>query len=314
MASHFETTSGNWKYFLVALAISLVLWYMINAREQVDRLVEVQLDYKGVPAGFVVTSGQINKISVRLRGPLELLRSLSNRDLSHTMDLSGLTKGTNIIPLTWDPVQTVRPLQVLEIIPQRLTLIVDEVIERHVPVIPKLQASNLDRSVRMLDLKVDPGEVLVRGPSSVILPLKNVTAEVPTDPEVEDKLISDDIKLLGPAGVEIVPDSSQVQRRLLIDRRNVSIQREIVNYDDSLYTIQPARVSLVVAVPRTLVNNQDFLETVQAYVRHRNVQNQGERTVEFVTPPSVRIVAVHPATVKLVPRQNKKKEKASEKE
>lgn len=69
------------------------MWYTLNAREQIERVVEVRLDYKGLPTGLIVTGGQLNKVSVRLRGPQELLRSMTNREISYTMDLSGVTPG-----------------------------------------------------------------------------------------------------------------------------------------------------------------------------------------------------------------------------
>ena len=95
-----EPQKGNWRYLLVAFLLALGLWYTLNAREQIERVVEVRLDYKGLPTGLIVTGGQLNKVSVRLRGPQELLRSMTNREISYTMDLSGVTPGKNVIPLT----------------------------------------------------------------------------------------------------------------------------------------------------------------------------------------------------------------------
>ena len=81
MSSDNEPRAVNWKYLLISLGMALLLWYTVNAREQIERVVEVRLDYKGLPEGLVVTSGQVSKITVRLRGPMELLRSLSSREL-----------------------------------------------------------------------------------------------------------------------------------------------------------------------------------------------------------------------------------------
>ncbi|WP_155800194.1 hypothetical protein [Lawsonia intracellularis] len=63
----FLTTSdhrGNWKYFLIAFATALILWYTFNAKEQVERIMDVRLDYKGLPSDLIVTEGQLNKINV----------------------------------------------------------------------------------------------------------------------------------------------------------------------------------------------------------------------------------------------------------
>lgn len=50
-----EPQKGNWRYLLVAFLLALGLWYTLNAREQIERVVEVRLDYKGLPTGLIVT-------------------------------------------------------------------------------------------------------------------------------------------------------------------------------------------------------------------------------------------------------------------
>ena len=116
-----ELQKGNWRYLLVAFLLALGLWYTLNAREQIERVVEVRLDYKGLPTGLIVTGGQLNKVSVRLRGPQELLRSMTNREISYTMDLSGVTPGKNVIPLTTgeNKPPELRAYEVLEVTPDR---------------------------------------------------------------------------------------------------------------------------------------------------------------------------------------------------
>lgn len=302
MSSNTDKLPVNWKYLLISLVVALLLWYTLNARDQIERVVDVRLDYKGLPAGLIVTSGQINKISVRLRGPLELLRSLSNRDLAYTMDLSGLTRGNNVIPLTWDPAQDLRALQVLEVMPPRLNLTVDEVMESRVPVVPVLRASPLERSLRMDSVEVDPEQITVRGPASVVASLKQVTAEIPADIDAEGKIVSDDVPILAPPSVDVSPATVNVRRRLLVARRNLSLQRDVIPYDEaSEFTIQPSRVSLIVSVPRALANNSEYLSRFQAYVRPSGGETEEETKipVEITVPQGAKLVRVSPNEVTL---------------
>ena len=131
-----DPQKGNWRYLLVAFLLALGLWYTLNAREQIERVVEVRLDYKGLPTGLIVTGGQLNKVSVRLRGPQELLRSMTNREISYTMDLSGVTPGKNVIPLTTgeNKPPELRAYEVLEVTPSRMILEVDKIMETNLPV------------------------------------------------------------------------------------------------------------------------------------------------------------------------------------
>ena len=306
MSSKIDSFSVNWKYLLISFVAAVLLWYTLNAREQVERVVEVRLDYKGLPSKLVVTAGQINKISVRLRGPLELLRSLSNRELAYTMDISGLTRGENVIPLAWDPAQELRAIQVIEVIPPRLNLTVDEIMESRVTVVPTLRASPLERSLRMEDVRAEPGQVSVRGPASIVASLKQVSAEVPADLETEDKLVNDEVPVLAPPSVEVTPPTVKVQRRLVVTRRNLSLQREIIPYDEaSDLVIQPPRVSLVVSVPRSLASNPDYLSQFQAYARpEENIDESNMKVaVEVIAPQGSRVVRVTPGEASISRRQ-----------
>ena len=44
MLSNTEPQKGNWLYLLVAFLLALGLWYTLNAREEIERVVEVRLD------------------------------------------------------------------------------------------------------------------------------------------------------------------------------------------------------------------------------------------------------------------------------
>lgn len=302
MSSDIETPSINWKFLCISLVAASLLWYTINARERIERVVDVRIDYKGLPSDLVVTSGLVNKVSVRLRGPLELLRSLANRELSYTMDLSGVTRGHNVIPVTWDPVQDLRALQIMEIIPPRLNLTVDSIIERRLPVHSELRNSPFGYALRMIDVNVVPELVTVRGPASVVASLKQVTVEVPADIESEGVLVDDMLPVLAPSAVDVSPASVRVERRLLISRRNLSLQREVLPYDDTLdYVIEPSHVSIVVAIPRSLVNDADYLSQFQAYLKPGTFVRDGEtRSLLDVTiPQGAKLVRVNPPEVTL---------------
>ena len=89
-----EPQKGNWRYLLVAFLLALGLWYTLNAREQIERVVEVRLDYKGLPPGLIVTGGpaqQDQRAPSRAAG----IAALHDQpgEISYTMDLSGVTPG-----------------------------------------------------------------------------------------------------------------------------------------------------------------------------------------------------------------------------
>ncbi|MDE7063916.1 MAG: YbbR-like domain-containing protein, partial [Desulfovibrionaceae bacterium] len=96
----------NWLILALAFLSALLMWYTVTVRDRLEVQLEVRLDYRGVPENMVVVDGLINKMSIRLRGPEALVRSITPQNLNQVVNLSKLKKGTNVIPLTpaeWDP-------------------------------------------------------------------------------------------------------------------------------------------------------------------------------------------------------------------
>lgn len=290
-------------YGLMAFIMALMLWYTVNAREQVERVVEVRLDYKGLPHNLVVTSGQLNRISVRLSGPLELLRSLSNRELSYTLNLSNLTVGSNIIPLSWSFLPDLRAYQVVEVIPPRLVLEVDTLLESRLPVVTRLRESPLTPSVRLEKVTVHPDMVTVRGPASEVVRLRRLTVEIPVQLDNEDTVVSDELPLLAPPSVEVTPATVKVTREMSISRRNMALTRDVLldTQDSHLYLIQPNRMNLVVAVPRGAANDAGYMAQIQVFAGNENQILRGDGpwdlSLRVALPPGAKLIRNNPSEV-----------------
>lgn len=293
-----SNTRFKWIYLLMSLLAAVGLWYFINAKDRIERIFEVRLDYKGLPTGLVIKNGQINTFTVRLRGPAELLRSMNNRELSNTVDLSHLVAGNNSIPLIWTPAEEQRQLQLVEITPSRINLTAEEMIKKNVPVIATLRPSRLSGSLSMTDLKVIPDEVTVLGASSAVSSLRGVSVEVPVNLRDEDKMSEESLAVFSPASLDVEPKLVKVQWRLIVSRRNATFKRDIISYEDIQDAIiVPPRVSVIVAVPQSMANDTSVLESVQAYIRPSNKNADGKILVEISVPPTVNVVQVTPPTV-----------------
>lgn len=301
-----EPQKGNWRYLLVAFLLALGLWYTLNAREQIERVVEVRLDYKGLPTGLIVTGGQLNKVSVRLRGPQELLRSMTNREISYTLDLSGVTPGKNVIPLTTgeNKPPELRAYEVLEVTPSRMILEVDKIMETNLPVKVALRASPAASSVRLKDLVVDPPQVTVRGPASVIASMKEIQAEIPVDLAAEGKAVSEEVPLLAPPAVELNPQVVKVTWKIDVKRRTLSLQRDIIfEGENPNVSAQPSRANLMVSVPQAMVKDAGYLAQFQVSVPSDTAMPAEDGTVnaplQVAVPQGGRVLKISPETVSI---------------
>lgn len=320
---------NHWLSFVLAFVCAIALWYTVNAREQVERVVEVRLDYKGLPPGLVVTSGQLNKISVRLRGPLELLRSLSNRDLSYTLNLSSLTPGSNVIPLYSDaaPVAGLRGYEAVETIPSRLTLEVDRVLEARLPVEARLRDSSLTPSLKLRQVQIHPDTITVRGPAAEVSKLQKMVVEVPVTLTHEDTVVTDDLTVVAPPSMEVTPTTVKVTRLLEVQRKTISLQRDvIVDTGETVnLNLTPSRVTLRISVPSSAFKDAAYLAQIQASLESEtlleriaalaapgsgeaqspNAATPGgtveslQEPVKISLPPGARLISVTPEKVRL---------------
>lgn len=302
---------GNWKYLLIAFASALILWYTFNAKEQVERIMDVRLDYKGLPTNLIVTDGQLNKVSVRLRGSLEMLRSFSGRELSYTINLSNVTQGSNTIPLSSIQFPELRAYQILEVIPPRMVLQVDQLKEVTLPVTLQLRPSLFSDAAYMEDVHIIPSHVKVRGPASIISSMNTVIAEVSASLEEEGRVVRDDAPLIAPQFVEVTPPVVNVHFRLGMQRRSISLQREVLLPEEKERLVtKPERVNVVISVPQTLLHDPKYLSQLQATVDISILEDSlgkeidgVKRRIKISLPTAARIIKISPDTVTVFRRK-----------
>ncbi len=274
---------------------------MLNAKDQVERIVEVRLDYRGLPPNLAITSGQLNRISLRIRGPIELLRIGLREIPYYIVDLSNVTPGDNIIPFAWGNMPS-RAFEVLETIPSRMILHVEQIKEITVPVSVHLRHAPVTPSLRITDLSIDPPTVKVRGPASAIESIKDIQAEIPADLLGENKEITEEIPLAAHSGVEIIPQVVKIQRTLDVRRRTVTLQRDIVTEDEAI-SVQPGNCALTVSIPHSLARDSSYLAQFQVTLPSDvSVPQNGSPiniTLQVSTPQGGRLIRIVPDTVTL---------------
>ncbi len=307
----FLSNNGNWKYLLTAFITALILWYTFNAKEQVERVMDVRLDYKGLPSNLIVTEGQLNKINVRIRGSVEMLRAFSGRDLSYTINLSGVTPGINTIPLSSIRFSELRAYQILDIVPPRMVLNVDKIKEVKLPVTLQLRPSLFSDSIHMEEVHITPSHVIVRGPSSVINSTNTVIAEISANIDDDGRTIRDDIPLIAPQSVEPIPHIVNVCFRLEIQRSSITLQRELLSPEEKKrFVTRPERVTITVSIPQSLLHNPEYLSQIHAIVDTSKFNEPSgkdidgiKRRINVTLPPGARIVKISPDTVNVYRRK-----------
>ncbi|UZP68663.1 CdaR family protein [Desulfovibrio mangrovi] len=291
---------GNWQYFLLALLMSCTLWYMVSGREEVEAWTTLRIEMKGMPANLVVTNGLEPTVDVRVRAPKGLLRGLSERNLAYSLDLSGLTSGLNVINILPERVPLGSAYEVVELRPSRLTLNVDAIESREVPV--KIQvAGALPADIRVSRSTVTPETVTLRGASSLLAKVKQVDV-IATVPEVTEAGVVEVAGVVDPPdGLEANPAQVKVAMLLGIKTVSKTVKRtvEISAPEGMKVSAKSRKVNLRLEVPESKSRNESLFDEVRVELVVPESLEAGTHTLPYrlYLPEGIWLKSAEPSTL-----------------
>jgi YbbR domain-containing protein len=165
---------------LVSLVLATCTWFFVKGVTSDWRLIEgVPLEVKA-KSGLTVLQTSASTANVTVRGTREDVRQVSRQDLSAVVDLTHDDRvGPITVKLTPRLVRHSRRVQVSEIDPAEVTVNVDEMIERELPVQPQL-GGEMPPNLSIERVVTQPETVKVKGPKALLNGMKSITT-LPVD-------------------------------------------------------------------------------------------------------------------------------------
>jgi YbbR domain-containing protein len=167
----------DWSLKLLSLAIAIVLWLAVTGQNQpVTAHLNVPLNFIR-PQSLEISNDPPRTVDVMLTGSRNNLDHLSTLDLVATVDISDQRAGERVLRLA-DKAQITLPqgIKVDGFQPSAISIRLEEIVERQVPVEPKLEGKPVD-GYEVYAVYPTKGSVTVRGPASRVNALQKVTTE-----------------------------------------------------------------------------------------------------------------------------------------
>lgn len=164
---------------LLSLFLAVALWLAVGGEERTETNLNISLELLNMPHHLMITSEVPSHIQVRVSGPRGLIRTLTQRRLTHSVDLSDVKPGRQTFPLGVGSFNFPRGVQVTRVQPNPLVLTFTPTITRTLPV----QLVFLGRPPEGYEVKsvrTRPTRVKVKGPESELDELKFLPT-VPVD-------------------------------------------------------------------------------------------------------------------------------------
>lgn len=293
---------GTW---LLALLLASGLWFFVNAGARTsERTLRVRLDLIRVPAGMVITSPVPDYVEVRVSGSGLMLSSIDQESLTTSLDLAGVQPGVATYTLNTKDFALPRSVEVNRITPSRISLSVDRLVRRTLPVRIDYRGDP-EPGLKIMELQLLPSEVTVNGPRSQVKALTEINTQPLDRASLQPGVNERTLDLLGPG--------AQVQLRRPTVVAQVVVERELeertfahvpleVQGSDAWFAI-PGHVGIVVRGPRVEVRSF-ALAPGSAYVDASGLApGEAVEVRPLVTlPPGYEVLRLEPPTVTLEPR------------
>src|SRR5947209_18359620 len=169
----------DWTLKLMALVITLGLWYAVTTQRApaTMRLRAVQLDFI-LPQNVQIGNDPVDEVDVTLEGSQGKLADLNARNLVARANVSDLKPGDRVARLSDKNVEMDLPegVHITEITPRSVTLHLEPVVERRIPVEVRFEGEPPE-GFRRLNVTVTPEEVRVSGPESHVQAIEKAYTE-----------------------------------------------------------------------------------------------------------------------------------------
>jgi len=284
---------SNFGLKVLALVIALGLW--LGGRRDIERAVEVPVEFRNIPSDLMVMDNRVDYVVLRLNGPRTLVSTIDSGDLKLSLDLNGAKSGSASYPLGSGSFNIPRGVTVSRITPPVVQLRLEPVIKRTLPVTVRFSGKPSD-GFKISETTVLPENVAVQGPADDVRRLASVET-VPVDIEESRSGFKRKVRLstdgkpfsFFPDQVDIAVQ--MVEEELQREFRNVEVQAKDFN---GAYSVNPQSVYLRLSGPKRVLANLQ-LGADQVYLNLKGL-GVGEHSVQLGLnlPSGIKVVEQKP--------------------
>jgi YbbR domain-containing protein len=148
---------------LMSVVLAVFLWAVVLGEQKIELTVSIPLELKDLPRNLVLVNEPTDTLHVRLRGPQTLVTTLGSREVALVGLPRTLAEGENVIPVRPEVVRVPRGIEVVDVTPHRVRVVLDAVMEREVEVSPRVEGTPAKGFV-VTRVTASPARVRLAGP------------------------------------------------------------------------------------------------------------------------------------------------------
>jgi YbbR domain-containing protein len=289
---------SNFGLKVLAIVIALGLW--VAGHRDVERAVEVPIEFRNIPSDLIVSDNRVDYVVLRLTGPRTLVSTLNTGDLKLALNLDDAKPGAVSYPLNSGSFSIPRGVTITRVTPPVVHLRLEPVVKRVLPVTLRF-VNKPPLGYKIGETVVEPDHVSVEGPAEEVRRLTSVET-VPIDLEESRNPLKRKVRLSAD-GKPFAISPDQVEVAITLEEEEMS--REFSNLDVEAkgftgeYSVSPRSVYLRLSGPRHILATLE-LGANQVYLNLKGL-TPGEHMVPLSVslPPDVKVTDQKPQRFKV---------------
>jgi YbbR domain-containing protein len=294
---------------LLAVVIAISLWLVANLQHDIEKNINIDINYSNLPPGLIIANNPPEKLTVRVRGPRSQLSSVNSDNMLFTVDLSNLGQGMSRFDVTTDQIIPPRDVQVTGISPAEIEVDIDKLADKNVKVVPSLGPLATGYEI-IGEPEVSPSQVKIRGPEGLIAKINSITTD-PIRLEKEKSKFTIEVPLRPPYALVKVIGNNTVRVTVDIEERTLekefnNLNINFVNFEDVDYETDRSIVTeLSFEGPFSIINNLNS-EDIELSVDGSEITDSGdgkthklEVTVNYPHKEMLKLKKQSPKTIEI---------------
>lgn len=253
----------DWVIRLLSLFFAIFLWYFVVGEDKLDTSIYIPVEIVNLPRDLVISNQFKKQLEVTVSGPRGLIDSIRRQRINRTVNLSKAVPGTMVVRTEPENIPFPRGINVLRIQPTHITLLIDRLVEKSLPVQAKITGKPAEGH-DLIAVQIEPPVITISGPRAILDPETQLLTETidiagltaSTTRQVALQLAPAVIDLIG----ETVVSARVVIKEKTVERQFTAISLKLANADDDLvYEFSPRTLKVTAQVPISLAGHQNGL-------------------------------------------------------
>ncbi len=309
MKGIFKNITKDMPLKIIALLLAVILWFYVTGIKNSERIIDIPLEIINLPDNTMVLSPLPQKITLKVRGPRNILFRLPSADLKYSIDAGGMQFGTNVFYFTGDQLELPSGVQVIWMSPSSLTIVLSETIRKKLTVVPKFEGAP-GKGYQVTNYRILPSEIEIEGTKDSLKGIEKIYTR-PIDISGETGDLKGISVLLNTDGLNykyIETDTVNVDVFIAPNyiTKVLSNMRITVKGGGAEFRIFPEAVDLQIRGPENLLEAFPLKE-IEVYI---NIENMppGHYTVKptVEVPDDIVVEAIRPENIDLTIKKEKR--------